>query len=108
LELHQFKISIHLYCIYENHFQSRLFKCTIKKDSPFYWQYLYAEILFRLKELAERQCPCKKCYINKHNLVWRISEMENDGKIEKNFRPPDDKAVGYCGRAELPPGYYTK
>ena len=46
--------------------------------------------------------------MDKHNLEYRISEMENDGKIEKNFRPPDDKAVGYCGRAELPPRFTLK
>mgnify|MGYP003380306829 CR=1 FL=1 len=87
------------------HFQSRLFKRTIKKDSPFYWQYLYAEILFRLKELAERQCPCKKCYTDKHDLEWYLSEIENEGRIEKLFRPEEPGSVGYCGRAELPPRF---
>ncbi len=87
------------------HFQSRLFKRTIKKDSPFYWQYLYAEILFRLKELAERQCPCKQCYMDKHNFEWRLSEIENEGRIEKLFRPEEPGAVGYCGRAYLPPRF---
>jgi len=89
-------------------FKSQLFKQIIKTDNPSFWPYLYAEILFRLKVLEDRKCPCKKCYMDKHDLEWRISEMENEGNIEKNFRPPDDKAVGYCGRAELPPGYYTK
>ncbi len=89
-------------------FKSQLFKRIIKPDNPSFWPYLYAEILYRLKVLEDRKCPCNKCYMDKHNLEYRITEMENDGKVEKNFRPPDDKAVGYFGRAELPPGYYTK
>ena len=89
-------------------FKSRLFNRVVKPNDPSFWAYLYAEILFRLKELDDRKCPCKKCYMDKHNLEWRISEMENDGKIEKNFRPPDDNTVGYCGRAELPPQFKIK
>ena len=89
-------------------FKSQLFKQIIKPDNPTYWSYLFAEILFRLKQLDDHKCPCKKCYMDKHNLEWRISEMENDGKIEKNFRPPDDNSVGYCGRAELPARFKLK
>jgi hypothetical protein len=86
-------------------FKSRLFNRTIHPNAINYWNYLQAEILFLLKELEDMKCPCSKCYADKHNFEWRISEMGKDGKIEKNFRPSDDDTVGYCGRAPHPPNY---
>ena len=89
-------------------FKSRLFNRIIKSDNPSFWPYLYAELMFRLKALDDLKCPCSQCYKDKHNLEWRLAEMENDRKIEKNFRPPDVNTVGYCGRAELPPRFKIK
>ena len=86
-------------------FKSQLFKQIIKPDNPSYWSYLYAEILFRLKQLDDHKCPCKKCYMDKHNFEWQLSEIENEGNIEKLFRLEEPGSVGYCGRAELPPRF---
>ncbi len=97
-----------MYSIEIKPFKSQLFKRIIKPDNPSFGSYLDAGILFRLKVLEDRKCPCKKCYMDKHNLEWHISEMENDCKIEKNFRPPDDKTFGNFGRAELPPRFKIK
>ena len=83
-------------------FKSRLFRRIVKPDNLAYWDYLYAEILFRLKQIADLNCPCSKCYNDKHLLDWRISELEKEGKIEINKRPINFTGRGDCGR-RLPP-----
>jgi hypothetical protein len=46
--------------------------------------------------------------MDKHNFEWQLSEIENEGNIEKLFRPEEPGAVGYCGRTELPPRFTLK
>ena len=84
-------------------FKSRLFKRTIKSDNLDYWMYLYAEILFRIKQIEDLNCPCGSCFADKCNLKRLLTDMEEEEKIEKNKRPINFTGKGDCGRSHLPP-----
>ena len=87
-------------------FKSRLFRRIIKPDNLAYWNYLYAEILFRLKQNTDLLCPCGPCFRDKLHYEWLINQLENEGKIEKNKRPLNFYKKGDCGGStdeSLPP-----
>ena len=79
-------------------FNSRLFKKNIKIDDLDYWNYLYAESLFRLKQLDDLRCACGFCFAERIRLQHLINQMEDE-----NYIPPSPKAnklsgKGDCGR----------
>jgi hypothetical protein len=83
-------------------FKSRLFRRTIKPDNLDYWMYLYAEALYRLKQLEDLNCPCSSCFGDKIKTKHLLEKLENDEHIPQNKRPTNFTGIGDCGR-RLPP-----
>ena len=79
-------------------FKSRLFKKTIKQDDINYWDYLYAESLFRLKQLEDLNCPCSFCFSEKVKITHLISQMEEENHIQPNPKANKFRGKGDCGR----------
>jgi hypothetical protein len=94
-----------LYSIERKTFKSRLFQRTIKPDNLDYWMYLYAEALYRLKQLEDLNCPCGSCFGDKIKTKHLLEKMENDEHIPQNKRPINFTGKGDCGRRpdDLPP-----
>jgi len=76
-------------------FKSRLFKKTIKIDDLDYWSYLYAESLYRIRQLDDLKCPCGYCFGEKVRIEHLIQKME-----EENHIPPNPKANKLSGRGD--------
>ncbi len=83
-------------------FISRLFRRTIKPDNLDYWMYLYAEALYRIKQLEDLKCNCDSCFGDMVNTKHLLKQMETDGHIPENKRPTNFTGIGDCGR-RLPP-----
>jgi hypothetical protein len=49
-------------------FHSLLFRKTIEPGDKDYWQKYYAEALYRLRDLEERNCSCLKCRQDREKL----------------------------------------
>ena len=79
-------------------FKSRLFKKTIKPDDLDYWFYLYAESLYRLKQLADLKCSCGFCFAEKVRLEHLIQKMEEENHIQANPKANKLSGRGDCGR----------
>lgn len=79
-------------------FKSRLFKRKIESDNPDYWNILYAEILFRLREIDDLYCFCEHCQLNTDNLNRIIKALEKDGHIEENHKPRNFAGQGFCSK----------
>ena len=62
-------------------FKSRLFRRIVKPDNLAYWDYLYAEILFRIKQIEDLNCPCGSYFADKCNLKRLLADMEEEEKI---------------------------
>lgn len=84
-------------------FISRLFRRKINPDDLAYWDFLYAEVLFRIKELEDLNCGCGSCFADKCNLKRLLTDLEEDGKIIRNKRQINFTGKGDCGRSYLPP-----
>ena len=79
-------------------FKSRLFKKTIKIDDLDYWSYLYAESLYRLKQLEDLKCSCGFCFAEKVRLEHLIQQMEEENHIPTNPKANKLTGRGDCGR----------
>lgn len=79
-------------------FKSRLFKKIIKIDDLDYWSYLYAESLYRLKQLDDFKCPCGFCFSEKVRLEYLIRQMEEENHIPANLKANKLSGRGDCGR----------
>jgi hypothetical protein len=79
-------------------FKSRLFRRTIKPDTLFYWDYLHAEILYRMKQLEILNCPCPVCDRDKITYKMHLSRLERDNKITEYRRPICFSGKGDCER----------
>ena len=71
-----------LYGMEAKTFHSRLFKRKINPDNPDYWTFLYADLLFRIRELDDRNCFCHYCNADKAKFNSIIADMVNDKLIE--------------------------
>ena len=80
-------------------FKSRLFNRSILANDKDYWIYLYADILFRLKQLEELNCPCGKCYRDNLHYDFLIKEMIKANHIKENPKPINFTGKGNCNRA---------
>ena len=94
------KTAIHLYSMEKKSFKSRLFNRKIIENEKDYWIYLYADVLFRLKQLEEFNCPCGKCFDDKRNYNWLIKSLIQDNHIKENPKPINFTGKGDCGRAQ--------
>jgi hypothetical protein len=83
-------------------FKSRLFQRTIKPDNLDYWMYLYAEALYRLKQLEDLNCPCGSCFGDIVKTKHLLEKIVTDGYVPENKRPTNFTGIGDCGR-RLPP-----
>lgn len=79
-------------------FKSRLFNKTITAEGTDYWYFLYAEVLFRLKELEDLKCPCGFCFSEKIKLNHLLDLMIKDNHIPENPKPSNFTGKGNCGR----------
>jgi hypothetical protein len=79
-------------------FKSRLFKKTIKSDDFYYWFYLYAESLYRLKLNTELNCPCSHCWVERAKLNYILDQIEEEGHITPIKRKSKMTGKGDCGR----------
>jgi len=79
-------------------FKSRLFKKIIKIDDLDYWSYLYAESLYRLKQLDDLKCTCGFCFSEKVRLEHLIQQMEEENHIAANPKANKLSGKGDCGR----------
>jgi hypothetical protein len=79
-------------------FKSRLFQRTIKPDNLDYWMYLYAEALFRIRELEVLNCPCGSCFGDLMKTKHLLEKMEIDEHIPPLKHPLNFTGVGDCGR----------
>ena len=79
-------------------FHSRLFKKKINPDNPDYWTFLYAELLFRIRQIYDLNCVRHFCgpEINRLNSV--IKEMGKNKLIEENQKPSKLANRGYCSK----------
>jgi len=79
-------------------FKSKLFKKTIKADNLDYWNYLYAETLYRLKLNIELDCPCSECHAEKIRYNYILDQIEKEGYIPPIKRKSKMTGKGDCGR----------
>jgi hypothetical protein len=79
-------------------FKSRLLKRKIKKEEMDYWSFLYAESLYRLKELDDLKCPCDFCWTERVRLEHLIHQMEEENHIPSNPKANKLSGKGDCGR----------
>ena len=84
-------------------FKSRLFNRTIQPNTLNYWNYVHAELLFRIKQYEDLKCPCGSCFSEKLTLQHLLVKLEDEDKIRKNKRPTSFTNIGDCGRSVLPP-----
>lgn len=82
-------------------FKSRLFNKKILTDDQDYWKLLLAEVLFRLQEIEQLNCPCNICLTEKIHLKQLINNMVKDFHIMR-FRQPGFTGVGDCERTSEP------
>jgi hypothetical protein len=83
-------------------FYSHLFRKKIQSDNFDYWMYLYAEAMFREKELEELRCPCASCFADLVKTRNILKQMEIDGYIPTFKRPKNFTGLGDCGRKIKP------
>ncbi len=79
-------------------FKSRLFKKKIKADNIDYWFFLYAETLYRLKQMEDLNCTCCYCFSEKLKLEHLIHQIEEDEHILQNPKANKITGKGDCGR----------
>jgi len=79
-------------------FKSRLFKRKISPDDLDYWFYLYADILYRLKQLTDLNCPCTYCRAEKTKLNDLCCQIESGRYIPPHPKAPNITREGNCGR----------
>ena len=79
-------------------FYSRLFKRKINPDNPNYWNMLYADLLFRIRQIDDLNCFCQYCSENLARLNRIIDDMVKDKHIEENHKPRNFTGQGYCSR----------
>jgi hypothetical protein len=79
-------------------FYSRIFKKKINPDNVEYWNFLLAEVLYRLKSLEELNCTCTSCFSDKLKLKHLIDQLIEEGKTDKFKRPTNFTGEGNCGR----------
>lgn len=82
-------------------FYSKLFKRNINQEEADFWQFLYAELLHRLREIDDLYCFCEHCQENTDNLNRIIKDMEKAGVIEENRKPRNFAGKGYCKKKML-------
>jgi hypothetical protein len=88
-------VKVGLYGMQRKVFKSRLFKKKIKPEDLDYWYFLYAEVLYRLKQLNDLKCPCSFCFSEKLQLEHLIQKMEGNHHI-----PPNPKANRFIGKGD--------
>ena len=76
----------------------RLFKKKIRADNNNYWFILYAEILYRLKQLDDLKCPCGHCFSEKLRLEQILNQLEEYQHIQSNPKANKLTGKGDCGR----------
>ena len=81
-------------------FTSRLFRKKIVSSDPDYWQFLYAEIMFRQKVLKDLNCPCSYCFADNIKYKNLLKQMVEEGHIHitGNYKPDNFTGIGDCGR----------
>lgn len=79
-------------------FYSHLFRKKIESINSDYWMLLFAEAMFREKELEELKCPCSSCFADLVKVRHIIKQMEIDGHIPAFKRPKNFTGLGDCGR----------
>lgn len=70
----------------------------ISPDDLNYWFYLYADILYRLKQLTDLNCPCSHFRTEKTKLNNLCYQIEFDGHIPPHPKAPNITRQGNCGR----------
>jgi len=79
-------------------FKSRLFKKKIQPTDIDYWIFLYAEALYRLKQMEDLNCTCCYCFSEKLKLEHLIHNIEEDMHIKPNPKANKITGKGDCGR----------
>lgn len=76
-------------------FKSRLF---IKTSDLEYWQLPQAEILYRLEQVNDLNCPCSFCFSEKVKLEYLFHQIEEEGHITPNLKPNKFTGKDDCER----------
>jgi hypothetical protein len=79
-------------------FKSRLFRKKIKAEDNDYWFFLYAEVLYRIKQNDDLKCTCSYCFSEKLRLEHIIYQMEEERHIPPNPKANKFTGKGDCGR----------
>lgn len=79
-------------------FKSRLFRKKIKPEEKDYWFFLYAEALFRIKQLKDLNCPCSFCFSEQLKLEHLLKQIEEEHFIHPNPKANKLTCKGDCGR----------
>ena len=79
-------------------FKSRLFRKSIKADDLDYWNFLFAEALYRLKLNTELNCPCSECWVENTKLNHLLDQIEEEGHISSIKRKSKMTGKGDCGK----------
>ena len=93
-----FLFTLLLYGMEKKVFESRLFKRKIAVTEKDYWQFLYAETLFHIKQLEDLNCRCDKCAADRIKFKRLIEYIHKDDHIPPNPKPLNFAGVGYCER----------
>ena len=62
----------------KKNFRSQLFRNEIIESDPEYWIKVYAELLFRIDELEEKNCNCFKCQSDLDNYKVYFEKLRKD------------------------------
>jgi len=79
-------------------FKSKLFSKKIEADDKDYWFYLYADVLYRLKQLTDLNCSCGSCFSDKIHFKNLLDKMESEGHIKPHPKAIKITGQGDCGR----------
>ncbi|HCY76377.1 MAG TPA: hypothetical protein DHV28_10690 [Ignavibacteriales bacterium] len=66
-----------------------------------YWAFLYAETLFRLKQLEDLNRSCGLCFQDKIRYNHLIKSMIEDNHIQENPKSLNFTGKGNCGRSKF-------
>ncbi len=83
-------------------FKSKLFNKKIKTDNLDYWFFLYAEVLYRLKQMSDLNCTCSSCFSDKVHFENLLDKMVNDQHMAKHPKAYPISGQGDCGRRLKP------
>jgi len=91
-----------MYGMQRKEFKSRLFRKKIKVNEIDYWFFLYAEALYRLKQMKDLKCTSCYCFLETLKLEHLFRHIEEEGHITPNPKANKITGKGDCGRRLSP------